>query len=144
MTLPKEKFSRLGGEILQEQVITNKWFIVSNIENWRISGSKFCGFIGLREGGSCSSLSIERGRSVTKFVPIENPDPTIEAPEYWEQVLDSYRLGMGRGIRRQYSFIGTLNNLVGIEEELYRKRTGRSITKGHGPDSDDPTDPNTL
>jgi hypothetical protein len=69
--------------------------------------------------------------------------------EYWEKVLTESGLAMERGRplrlwidrgtpneRREdiVSYVGTSNNLVGIEEEQYRKKSGRVRPKGHAPD----------
>lgn len=70
---------------------------------------------------------------------------------YWEEVLAKLNLGLNRGIARQVSYVGTPNNLVGMEEEQLRgqegqpsrvlyglrvKKGGRRVfLKGEGPES---------
>ena len=72
--------------------------------------------------------------------PIKNPDPTNTEKSYWENVLRSWNLSMNRGkspqtwidrgteTERRESVtnqVGSLNNLVGVEEEEFRKASGK-------------------
>lgn len=68
--------------------------------------------------------------------PIEKPDTSNLDPKYWDKVLKSHGLGVNAGAvpSRKVSFIGGINNLVGKEEEEYRKESGKVDPNGHGPD----------
>jgi hypothetical protein len=79
-----------------------------------------------------------------KTKKIKNPDTANEKPSYWEKVLSSHKLSMekGRAPRfrrngkqiRKVKFVGGMRNIEGIQEQQFRKRTGRVEPKGHGPD----------
>jgi hypothetical protein len=68
--------------------------------------------------------------------PITNPNTSETSQEYWEEVLKSHGLSMSSGSvpSRKVSFIGGLNNLVGKEEEEYRRESGQVVPSGKGPD----------
>lgn len=80
-----------------------------------------------------------------KTKKIKKPDTANEKPEYWEQVLTSHKLSMesGRAPRfrrngkqvRKVKFVGDMSNIEGVQERQYRKRTGRVVPDGHGPDN---------
>lgn len=55
---------------------------------------------------------------------------------HWERVLASHGLSMNAGLHssKKVSLVGGLNNLVGMEEEQYRKDLGAVPAKGAGPD----------
>lgn len=72
--------------------------------------------------------------------PIVEPDSSSnESVEHWEKILKDLGLGMnaGRPRRREVSFVGTSNDLVGIENEQAGRRVkgGRVVRPdGRGPD----------
>jgi hypothetical protein len=81
--------------------------------------------------------------------PINDPDVTNTTRTYWDKVLSSLGLSKDRGLPpqfwidrggpnekkvRQALSVGDSTNISNIEEQQYRKRTGRVTSKGHGPD----------
>jgi hypothetical protein len=79
-------------------------------------------------------------KSKNAVAPITEPDTSCEDLAYWETVLKSHSLGVnaGRPRGREVSFVGTSNNLVGIENEQQANKVskdGRRVCpQGHGPD----------
>jgi hypothetical protein len=81
-----------------------------------------------------------------RLQPIETPDVNNSDQLYWETVLNSLGLSMDAGLPprkwedsdhprlRVTLSVGGLNELVGVEEEQYRKRKGRRDPEGFGPD----------
>lgn len=84
-----------------------------------------------------------------KKKPIDDPDLTNTSQSYWDKVLSSLGLSKDRGLPpqfwidrggpnekkvRQTLSVGGMRNIEGVQEEQYRKRTGRVTSKGHGPD----------
>ena len=79
-----------------------------------------------------------------KTKKIKKPDLENIEQSYWEKVLSSHRLTMekGRAPRfrrngkqiRKVKFVGGMDNIEGVQEQQYRKRTGRVVPSGHGPD----------
>jgi hypothetical protein len=85
-----------------------------------------------------------------KRKPIKNPDTKCEDYSYWNEVLVSHGLSTRRGEFPQRTlpdgikeslgvFVGTSEDLVGIEEDQERKKiyAGRKTPEGHGPDHDE-------
>ena len=84
-----------------------------------------------------------------KVEPITNPDTTSTDPKYWEKVLTSHGLSAEKGrsprmwinrgteleelVRREL-FVGGVNEIIGIDEEEFRKESGQVRPKGAGPD----------
>lgn len=81
--------------------------------------------------------------------PIKKPDTSNESITYWDKVLSSYGLSKDRGLPpqfwvergtdqekkvRQALSVGNSFNISNIEEEQYRKRSGKVRPSGHGPD----------
>lgn len=67
--------------------------------------------------------------------PIKNPDVTNTDPAYWEMVLESYGLGMGRGKHAQ-KYIGRGSDIDRLNERQYRRGTGKVEPRGHGADDE--------
>jgi hypothetical protein len=78
-----------------------------------------------------------------------NPDVTNEDPEYWDEVLRSHDLAeekgrppqvwVDRGEDTEYryrvvNFVGTTDNLTGVQEQEFRKKSGKDSPSGHGPE----------
>jgi hypothetical protein len=71
---------------------------------------------------------------------------------YWEEILRKEGLSMERGLtapnwlnsfrggKDVISYIGTSNNVVGMEEEQYRHSKGKNTDLGCGPDDEQPDD----
>jgi len=55
-----------------------------------------------------------------------------ESAEHWEAALVKANLGMNRGIARQVSYVGSTQNLVGIEEEELSMYDGQPIRNLQG------------
>jgi hypothetical protein len=73
---------------------------------------------------------------VTKRDPITNPNLEDCSEKYWEQVLESFGLGLNRGHRPgKASLRGGINELVKIEELQYEHETGKVKPQGRGPDA---------
>lgn len=80
--------------------------------------------------------------------PINNPDVNNTDPEYWELVLLSHGLSNRKGesprarIKTEQGtkqinkllHVGGLNNLVSVDEQQFRKESGRVKPDGSGPD----------
>lgn len=79
-------------------------------------------------------------KSKKDVAPITEPNTQSEDVNYWETVLKSHSLGMneGRPRGREVSFVGSSNNVVGIENEQASNKVwkgGRRVRPtGHGPD----------
>ncbi len=69
-------------------------------------------------------------------LPITNPDITNTDPAYWEMVLESYGLGMGRGRTPQQIYVGASEDMDRFQEWLDSKSTGKVDPPGHGPNYD--------
>lgn len=65
--------------------------------------------------------------------PITNPDITNTDPDYWEMVLESYGLGMGRGRSPAQVYVGDAQKLEDFEGWLFEKGTGKVEPPGYGP-----------
>lgn len=102
----------------------------------------------------CVGMSLMRSKRKKETSPLESisthsGDPSENSQEYWERVLSESGLSMNRGRAPQQwidrgrpnehredivTHVGTSANLVGIEEEETRNRTGRVNPKGHRPE----------
>lgn len=81
--------------------------------------------------------------------PIENPDITNEDPDYWSDVLTSWDLSLEKGspprfwvnrdtetpiLYRRLNFVGTSENLQGVQEQQFRRKLGKTSPSGTGSD----------
>jgi hypothetical protein len=75
-------------------------------------------------------------RHLMTMKPIDNPDKDSDSLEYWNLVLKSHGLSMSAGSMpsRKVSFVGGINNLVGVEEEEFKIETGVIKPERPGPD----------
>lgn len=71
-----------------------------------------------------------------KLEPITKPDVTNTDPAYWEMVLESYGLGLGRGRNPQQVYVGGSNEVERLEEWIFRTQTGVVRPPGYPPDRD--------
>ena len=76
----------------------------------------------------------EMGRRVKQPIDLDSIDRTNLEQSYWDDILESFGLGVNAGARpRHDSFRGGINELVVAEHIEIVKATGKVKPKGFGP-----------